>query len=119
MMLSFNGARQISGNNVNISIFIGRGGSPNRPLWPVNNQRQAIEVNRPYLFDNLQRGTLAVAGSGAVQQRTNCVNGLAVATDDAADVALAELDFENSRLTARDFREHHIVGKFDQLANDE
>lgn len=62
---------------------------------------------------------MSVTRRGAVQKRANRVNGLAVAADDAADVALAQLHFKNRHLSVRKFREDHIVGKLNQLADDE
>ncbi len=56
---------------------------------------------------------------GAVQQRANGMNGLTVATDDSADIALTQLHFKNCHFPAWDFGKHHVVGKFDQLADDE
>ena len=74
---------------------------------------------RRILFDDLERSALAVTRGGAVQHRANGVNGLAVAADDPADVALTQLDFEDRHLAAWNFREDHVVRKFNQLANDE
>src|SRR2546430_14977816 len=47
------------------------------------------------------------------------MNGLAVAANNAADVALTELHFENGHFAARNFRQHHVVRKFHELPNDE
>src|SRR6266404_6268136 len=47
------------------------------------------------------------------------MNGLAVAANDAADVALTELHFEDRHFAARNFRQHHVVRKFHELSNDE
>jgi hypothetical protein len=71
------------------------------------------------LLDDLESGALTVTRRGAVQDRADGMNRLAVATDDAANVALAKLDFEHGHFAAGNFREHHVVGKFDQLTNDE
>ena len=59
-----------------------------------------------------------MAGGGTGQQGANRVNRLAVAPDDSADVALPELDPKDGRLSRRNLREHHLVGKLDELAND-
>ena len=75
--------------------------------------------NRPYLFYNFERGTLAVARGGAGEQCSNSVDGLPAAANHATNVALAKLKFENGCSAARNFREHHVVGIFDQLSNDE
>jgi len=40
------------------------------------------------------------------------VNRLAVATNDAANVALPKPQPEGTRSAARNFREHRVVGKF-------
>ena len=61
---------------------------------------------------------MAVTRRGAVQHRADGVNRLSIAADDSADVTLAKLDLENGHFP-RDFSEHHVVGKLDQLANDE
>jgi hypothetical protein len=76
-------------------------------------------VNRPYLFDDFERGPLTVTRRGAVQYGANRMNGLPVATNDAANVALTQLHFEDCHLAARNFRQHHVVGKFDELSNNE
>src|SRR5882724_10041102 len=47
------------------------------------------------------------------------MNGLAVAANDAADVALTQLHFEDRHFAARNFRQHHVVRKFHELSNDE
>ena len=56
---------------------------------------------------------------GAVQHRADRVNGLAIATDDSADVALTQLNFKDGHLSAGNFRQDHVVRKLNQLANDE
>jgi hypothetical protein len=60
-----------------------------------------------------------MARGGAGEQRSNSVDGLPAAADHAANVALSKLKFENGCSAARNFREHHVVGKFDQLPKDE
>jgi len=47
------------------------------------------------------------------------MNGLAVAANNAANVALTELHFEDRHFAARNFRQHHVVRKFHELSNDE
>jgi len=71
------------------------------------------------LLDDLESGALAMTRSGTVQHRANRMNGLAVTADDAADVRLTKLHFEDRHLAARNFREHHVVRKFDELTDDE
>lgn len=46
------------------------------------------------------------------------MNRLAVTADDAADVALTQLHFENCHF-ARNFCQHHIIREFDELTDDE
>jgi hypothetical protein len=53
------------------------------------------------------------------EQGANRVNGLAVAANHAADVALSELQSKDRRFAAGNFREHHLVRIFGQLSNDE
>jgi hypothetical protein len=60
-----------------------------------------------------------VARGGAGEQRPDGVDRLPAAADHAADVALAKLKLENGCSATRNFREHHVVGIFDQLPNDE
>src|ERR1700682_6270467 len=71
------------------------------------------------LLHDLESGALAVARGGAGQQGADRVNRLACAADDPAHVALAKLDAENRHLAGRNLREHHFIGKLDELANDE
>jgi hypothetical protein len=78
-----------------------------------------MKVETRNLFYNFERGALAMARGGAGEQRPNSVDGLPAAPDHAADIALSKLKFENIRPAARNFREHHVVGIFDQLPNDE
>ena len=53
------------------------------------------------------------------EQGANRVNGLAIAADDPADVALSYLQLEDRGFSAGNFREHHLIWIFDQLSNDE
>ena len=53
------------------------------------------------------------------EQRANSLNGLAAATNDAADVSSSKLHLKNRGSPAWNFRQDHVVRKFDQLANDE
>ena len=47
------------------------------------------------------------------------MNGLSVATDNATDVGLAKLHPKDRCLPGRDFGKHHLIGKLDELADDE
>ncbi len=60
-----------------------------------------------------------MARSGAGEERANRADGLAVAPNDPADVALPHLQTEDSRPAAGNLREHGLVGKLDQLPNNE
>jgi len=53
------------------------------------------------------------------QQRANSVNGLAASANDTANIPASKLQFKDSRPAAWNFRQHHIVRKFNQLPNDE
>src|SRR4051812_41464285 len=98
IMLSLSGARQMSGNNVRISIRI---------------------AEMRALLHDLERGPLPVARGGAGEQRADGLNGLAIAANDAADVGLPQLHPEDSRFSRGDLRKHHLIGELDQLANNE
>jgi len=56
---------------------------------------------------------------GTGEQCANSLNRLAAATDDAADISSSKLQLKDGCSSARNFREDHVVGKFDQLPNDE
>jgi hypothetical protein len=71
------------------------------------------------LFDDLESGALSVARSGTGQQRPDRLDRLAVTPNDPSDVGLAKLHPKNRRLSRWDFGKHHLIGKFDELANDE
>jgi hypothetical protein len=71
------------------------------------------------LFDNLEHSALAVARGGAGQQGAKSVNGLTGPTNHTAYIASSKLQFENDRSAIGNFREYHVVRKFDQLTNDE
>jgi hypothetical protein len=47
------------------------------------------------------------------------MNRLTIAANYPPNIALAQLQFENGRFTAGNFREHHLIGIFNQLSNDE
>jgi len=102
-----------------MSMLIGRGGSPEPSKLREILKRRAIEVNRPYLFYNFEDGSFAVARGGTAQQRTNSVNCLSASANHTADIVSPKLDFKDRRSAAGNFRQHHIVRKFNQLANDE
>jgi hypothetical protein len=62
---------------------------------------------------------LTVARSGTGEQRPNGVNGLPVAANHAADISSSKLQLKDGCSAAWNFREHHVVGKFNQLPYDE
>ena len=74
---------------------------------------------RRVLFYNFERGALPMTRGGAGEQRPNSLNGLTAAANHPADIALSKLKSKNGCSAARNFREHHVVGIFDQLPNDE
>ena len=73
----------------------------------------------PVLLYDFERGPLTMPRSRTGEQRANRVNGLAVAANHAADVALSKLQFKDRRFAAGNFREHHLIWVFHQLSNDE
>jgi hypothetical protein len=116
-----------------MSIFIDQENSnaqhptSNAELEGVSGKRHRVGVrpaanalqNIYCLFYNLERSALTMARGGAGEQRPNCMNGLPAAANHAADIALSKLKVENGCSAARNFREHHVIGIFDQLPNDE
>jgi hypothetical protein len=42
---------------------------------------------------------------------------LAIPANHAPDISLTQLHLENGRPSARNFGQHHVVGKFDQLSD--
>ena len=68
---------------------------------------------------DFQRRSLAMAGSGTIQERADGMNRLAIATNDAADVSLTQLHPENGHFATWNLGQHHVVRKLDQLTNDE
>jgi len=101
-----------------MSIFTRRERLTSHAQRPTSNCRAFLQnAVRPSLHD-LEGSALAVARSRAGKKRADCVNGLAVAADDSANVALAQLHFKDRHFTARNFREHHLVRVLDELADD-
>src|ERR1700716_1928740 len=76
-------------------------------------------LQKKELLDDLECGAQTVACGRTGEESANGVYGLAVAPHDSANVALAELHLKDRHLAARNFSEHHVVRKLDQLANDE
>src|SRR5712671_4920633 len=83
--------------------------------------RERLAQRKRYtdLFHNFEHGTLAVTRSRTGQQRANSVNGLAGPTNHTANISASKLQFKGDHSAAGNFREHHVIRKFDELANDE
>jgi len=62
---------------------------------------------------------LTVARGGTGEQRANSLNGLAGSANYAADIPSSKLQLKDGCPAAWNFREHHVVGKLNQLADDE
>jgi len=60
-----------------------------------------------------------MAGSRTGKQRANSLNGLTASANDTANIPASKLQFKDSRPATWNFRQHHIVRKFNQLPNDE
>ena len=71
------------------------------------------------LLHNFERGALIVAGGGAGEERPNRLNGLTIAADDAADIALPLLQAENGCSARRNFRDDCLVREFRELTDNE
>jgi len=71
------------------------------------------------LFYNLEDSPLAVARGRTGKQRANSLNGLTGSANDTANIPASKLQFKDSRPAAWNFCQRHIVGKFNQLPNDE
>ncbi len=53
------------------------------------------------------------------EQGANSLNGLAAPANNATDISSSKLQLKDRGSAAWNFRQDHVVGKFDQLANDE
>jgi len=80
---------------------------------------EASDTDALQLLYNLEDGALAVARRRAGEQRANCMNGLAASANDTANIPASKLQFKDSRSAAWNFRQRHIVRKFNQLPDDE
>ncbi len=60
-----------------------------------------------------------MARGGTGKQCANSLNGLAAATNHPADISPSKLQLKDGRSAVRNFREDHVVRKFDQLPNNE
>ena len=70
------------------------------------------------LLDDFERGALAMTRCGAIEQCANSLDGLAVTANDPTHVALPKLELERGYFPAGNFREHHFIGKFNELPDD-
>jgi hypothetical protein len=86
---------------------------------PSTRGRFALRNRYTKLFHNLEHGALAVAGRRTGQQSANSVDGLARPANHTAHISASELQFKRERSAAGNFRQHHVIRKFDQLANHE
>ena len=53
------------------------------------------------------------------EQRADRMYGLAASANHTANIPVPELQFKDSRSAVGNFRQHHVVRKFDQLPNHE
>src|SRR4029077_6871723 len=99
--------------------------TPNPPpqmLWRGTRPRSnadASDTDALQLLYDFEDGALAVARRRTGEQRANCMNGLAASANHTANILASKLQFKDSRSAARNFRQCHIVRKFNQLPNDE
>src|SRR6266849_4438022 len=112
IMLSLSGAQQISGKSVRMSIFIRVAQAPS-----LRSKSKSKLAAHSTLFHDLECGALTMARSRTGEERANCLNGLTVSPDDAANVALSKLHSEYCHSAVWNFREHHLVRIIDELAN--
>jgi hypothetical protein len=60
-----------------------------------------------------------MARSRTCKQRANSLNGLAASPNNATHVSSSKLQLKDRGSAAWNFRQNHVVRKFDELANDE
>src|SRR5690348_11601482 len=70
------------------------------------------------LLDDFEGSALTVTGGGAGQQSSDRLNRLTITTDHPPHIALPELKSKDCCFATRNFGQHHLVGKFDKLADD-
>ena len=119
-MLSLKGARQMSGNNVRISIFMtGKRRTPNvQRCNAFSGSAIRVETDAYKLFHNLEDRPLAMARGRTGEQCANSVNGLASAANNPANVSSSKLQLKDRGSAAWNFCKNHVVRKFNQLADD-
>ena len=82
--------------------------------------RKAFAAANAYKsFYNFEDGALAVARRGAGEQCANSLNSLTASANHAANIPASKLHLKDSRSATWNFRQHHVVRKFNQLTNDE
>jgi hypothetical protein len=74
-------------------------------------------IGRRDLLDNFEDSALAVARSRTSQQRANRLNRLAGPANHSADIPMSKLQLEDGSSAIWNFRQHHVIGKLNQLAN--
>src|SRR6516164_5908525 len=89
-------------------------------LHSVNPESIRDSHRRLYIsFHNLEQRALAVTRCRTGQQGADSVNRLTRPANHTAHVSASKLQLKSDRSAVRNFREHHVVRKFDQLANNE
>ena len=70
------------------------------------------------LLDDLKDRPLAMARSRTGQQSANSLNGLATTANHSTNVPSPKLQLKDCCSAVWNFRQHHVVRKFNDLAND-
>jgi len=78
-----------------------------------------VEMDAYKLFHDLEDRPLTMARSRTGEHRANSLNGLAASDNNPANVSSSKLQLKDRGSAAWNFRQDHVVRKFDQLANDE
>src|SRR6516225_3937552 len=73
----------------------------------------------PTLLNDFEHSALAMARGRTGQQCANSLNGLPTPANHTTHIPASKLHFEDGRPAVGNFRQHHIVRKFNQLPNDE
>lgn len=81
--------------------------------------RKAPLQNSMQLFHNLEHCTLAVTRRRTGQQGANSVNSLTGPAYHPAHISASKLQFKGDHSAVGNFRENHVIRKFDQFANNE
>ena len=70
------------------------------------------------LLDNLEGDALAVPGRGGAQEIADGIDGMAMLSNDLANIGLAELKAKSDFFWRLEPGQHHLIGKLDQLPDD-